>query len=450
MGVVDRCGSRRLGGRAVRGPDRASRAGAQPPMRRPSSSGCGRRRRPAASRAGLFERAAAGFVPDPDVVELALLQPEHSKPVGAYVSDVVSQQRIDTGRQLAAAHAALLEAIEAAYGVDRHILLAIWGIESRYGAQMGSRSVIRSLATLAMMDARRSELWRRELIAALRLVQEGAVAPDRFVGSWAGAGGHMQFMPSTYATRAVDFDKDGRRDVWGSVADALASAANYLKASGWVAGVRWGQEVALPADFDFAWSAPGRVQTPAGMAGRRRQDDLGPRRAAPGTAAAARSACGCGRAGLPGHGEFSRAAQVQPVDGLCAERRSPGRPHRRRDGAGGILARGRQASQPGPAPGAAGPACDPRARYRRDRRRHRRPYARCHSCHPARPQPCRGRPSQCPTAGAPAGQRGALRTRWRPAAGGHVVDSLRWQGNCSIFPGLRLREWASRGAARGR
>jgi len=210
---------------------------------------------------GLFERAAAGFVPDPDVVELALLQPEHSKPVGTYVSDVVSQQRIDSGRQLAAVHAALLEAIEAAYGVDRHILLAIWGIESRYGAQMGSRGVIRSLATLAMMDARRSELWRRELIAALRLVQEGAVAPDRFVGSWAGAGGHMQFMPTTYATRAVDFDRDGRRDVWGSVADALASAANYLKASGWAAGVRWGQEVALPADFDFAWSAPGRAQS---------------------------------------------------------------------------------------------------------------------------------------------------------------------------------------------
>ena len=212
---------------------------------------------------------------------------------------------------------------------------------------MGSRSVIRSLATLAMMDARRSELWKRELIAALRLVQEGAVAPDRFVGSWAGAGGHMQFMPSTYATRAVDFDKDGRRDVWGSVADALASAANYLKASGWAAGVRWGQEVALPADFDFAWSAPGRVQSlrewrAAGVRTISGRDEL-----PPGQPLRLVAARGCGRAGLPGHGEFSCAAQVQPVDGLCPERRSPGRPHRRRDGAGGILARGRQASQPG-------------------------------------------------------------------------------------------------------
>ena len=344
-------------------------------MRRPSSSGCGRRRRSAASRAVLFERAAAGFVPDPDVVELALLQPEHSKPVGTYVSGVVSQQRIDTGRQLAAAHAALLEAIAAAYGVDRHILLAIWGIESRYGAQMGSRSVIRSLATLAMMDARRSELWKRELIAALRLVQEGAVAPDRFVGSWAGAGGHMQFMPTTYATRAVDFDKDGRRDVWGSVADALASAANYLKAAGWVVRRALGPGGCPAGRFRLRLVGAGSRAEPAGMAGRRRQDGLGPRRAAPGAAAAAPSACGCGRAGVPGHGEFSCAAQIQPVDGLCPERRSPGRPHRRRDGAGGILARGRQASQPGPAPGAAGPACDPRARYGRDRRRHRRPYA---------------------------------------------------------------------------
>ncbi len=211
----------------------------------------------------IFERAAAGFAPDPDVVELALLQPEHVKTVGAYVTEFVSQARIDTGRQLAATHAGLLGAIETAYGVDRHILLAIWGVESRYGTALGSRSVIRSLATLAMSDARRASLWRRELVSALRMLQDGAVAPDKFVGSWAGAVGHVQFIPSTFNARAVDFDRDGRRDVWGSVADALASAANFLHASGWIAGTPWGLEVTLPPQFDFAWSAPGRVRTMA-------------------------------------------------------------------------------------------------------------------------------------------------------------------------------------------
>jgi membrane-bound lytic murein transglycosylase B len=111
-----------------------------------------------------------------------------------------------------------------------------------------------------MADARRAPFWKRELIAALRLLQDGAVAPERFVGSWAGAAGHTQFIPSTFAAHAVDFDRDGRRDLWGSVADALASAANYLRTSGWVAGVPWGFEVALPPRFDYTWSAPGRAR----------------------------------------------------------------------------------------------------------------------------------------------------------------------------------------------
>ena len=209
----------------------------------------------------LFERATADFLPDPEVIELVALQPEHTKAAGAYVTGLVGQARIDTGRQLAATHAKLLEAIEAAYGVDRHILVAIWGVESAYGTEMGSRNVIRSLATLAMADARRAPFWTRELIAALRMLQDGAVPPEKFVGSWAGAVGHTQFIPSTYNARAVDFDKDGRRDIWETVADALASSANYLRASGWVAGSPWGFEVALPPAFDFAWSAPGRTRT---------------------------------------------------------------------------------------------------------------------------------------------------------------------------------------------
>jgi membrane-bound lytic murein transglycosylase B len=209
----------------------------------------------------LFERATADFVPDPEVIELAAFQPEHTKAAGAYVTGLVGQARVDTGRQLAATHAALLEAIETAYGVDRHILVAIWGVESAYGTELGSRNVVRSLATLAMADARRAPFWTRELIAALRMLQDGAVQPEKFVGSWAGAVGHTQFIPSTYNARAVDFDKDGRRDIWGTVADALASSANYLRASGWAVGRSWGFEVTLPPDFDFAWSAPRRART---------------------------------------------------------------------------------------------------------------------------------------------------------------------------------------------
>ena len=148
----------------------------------------------------------------------------------------------------------------AAYGVDRHVLLAIWGVESAYGTAMGSRSVVRSLATLAVTDARRAPFWRSELITALRILQDGQTAPEAFVGSWAGATGHTQFIPSAYAAHAVDFDKDGRRDIWGTVADALASTANYLRTSGWSANAPWGFEVILPPGFDYAWSAPGRPQ----------------------------------------------------------------------------------------------------------------------------------------------------------------------------------------------
>lgn len=220
---------------------------------------------PAAQARGIaravFERATTDFVPDPDVIELAARQPEHTRGPGAYMAALVGQARIDSGRQLVTRHADLLAAIEAAYGVDRHILVAIWGVESTYGTEMGSRSVVRSLATLAMADARRAAFWTRELIAALRMLQDGAVAPEKFVGSWAGAVGHTQFIPSTYNARAVDFDKDGRRDIWETVADALASTANYLRASGWAAGAPWGFEVRLPPGFDFAWSAPGRART---------------------------------------------------------------------------------------------------------------------------------------------------------------------------------------------
>ena len=208
----------------------------------------------------VFDRYTADFVLDPEVVRLATSQPEHVKPPGAYISDLVTPERVEIGRTLAAKHASTLAAIEQAYGVDRHVLLAIWGVESAYGTSMGSRSVVRSLATLAVADQRRAPFWRSELIAALRILQDGQTAPEAFVGSWAGATGHTQFIPSAYAAHAVDFDKDGRRDIWGTVADALASTANYLRTSGWSASAPWGFEVTLPPGFDYSWSAPGRPQ----------------------------------------------------------------------------------------------------------------------------------------------------------------------------------------------
>jgi membrane-bound lytic murein transglycosylase B len=208
----------------------------------------------------VFDRATAGLALDLEVAALAAAQPEQQRSVGDYVSELVTAERIARGQQLAAEHAALLEGIEKTYGVDRHLLLAIWGIESAYGSAMGSRHVIRSLVSLAMLDRRRAPYWTSELLAALRVLQGGA-APERLVGSWAGAMGHTQFMPSTFLAHAVDFDRDGRRDIWGSVADALASSANFLRASGWSSGVAWGYEVILPPGFDYAWAGPGRLRT---------------------------------------------------------------------------------------------------------------------------------------------------------------------------------------------
>ena len=208
-----------------------------------------------------LDRAADGLSPDPEVLELASVQPEYVKTAGEYLNLLVSNARIDNGRAKLAELGKTFAAVEAAYGVDRYVVLAIWGIESNYGAGTGSRSVVRSLATLAAYDTRRPQFWRDELLAALRILQSGDTLTGNMAGSWAGAMGHTQFMPSTYAMHAVDFDKDGRRDIWGSIPDALASTANYLKTSGWIAGSPWGFEVKLADGFDFALSAPGMTKS---------------------------------------------------------------------------------------------------------------------------------------------------------------------------------------------
>ncbi len=185
------------------------------------------------------------------VIALDNYQPEFVHPVGAYVQGRITPAIIAKGRRLAARHKALLDKVEATYGVPREYLLAIWRIETGYGSQFGGFNVIEALATLAFHGHRKG-FWAGELLAALRIVDHGDVRAGALRGSWAGAMGHTQFMPSTYLKRAVDFDGDGRRDIWTSLADAFGSTANYLKQAGWQPGMPFGIEVRLPKGFDYS------------------------------------------------------------------------------------------------------------------------------------------------------------------------------------------------------
>lgn len=198
----------------------------------------------------------AGFERDGEVAGLASAQTEHERTAGQYLDLLVTPERIELGRQRLAEHGATLASIEARFGVDRHVLVGLWGVETRYGASLGTRPVLRSLTTLALEDPRRPEFWRAELLQAIRIVERGDIAVTAMVGSWAGAIGHTQFMPSTFNRFAIDFDGDGKRDLLGSIPDGLASAANYLASSGWQRGEPWGFEVELPPAFDYALSAP--------------------------------------------------------------------------------------------------------------------------------------------------------------------------------------------------
>jgi lytic murein transglycosylase len=200
-----------------------------------------------------FDRALAGFTPDARVIAATRREPEYGKPVGQYVDSIASPSRIAAGVAKASQWAGVLDAVERTYGVERGIVLALWGIESSFGSGQDRWDVIRSLATLA--EARyRDPYFRNELLVALRIVQEGHIARERMLGSWAGAMGQPQFMPSSFYEYAVDFTGDGRRDIWTSVPDVLASIANYLARSGWQRGLAWGFEVALPRGFDYRTS----------------------------------------------------------------------------------------------------------------------------------------------------------------------------------------------------
>ena len=199
----------------------------------------------------VFDNAFAGITPDMSVIKADRSQPEFSRPVWEYLDGALSPLRVRNGQRLLEQNAELLSRIEQRYGVDRQALVSVWGMESNFGSFQGNKSVIRSLATLAY-EGRRPEFAQSQLIAALKIIQEGDISPDKMLGSWAGAMGQTQFIPTTYETHAVDFDGDGRRDIWNSSADALASTAHYLQSSGWKQGQPWGYEVTLPAGFDYA------------------------------------------------------------------------------------------------------------------------------------------------------------------------------------------------------
>jgi lytic murein transglycosylase len=185
------------------------------------------------------------------IIELDRYQPEFVRAIWQYLDTAVSSTRIENGRNKLADHRATAEQMEQRYGVPAEILVAIWGIESNYGSNFGSFSALDAFATLAY-DGRRRDFARRELLAALRIVDSGDIAADEMIGSWAGAMGHTQFIPSSFEAYAVDGDGDGRRDIWGSIADVMASTANYLAKAGWQPGQTWGTEVILPRDFDYA------------------------------------------------------------------------------------------------------------------------------------------------------------------------------------------------------
>ena len=218
-----------------------------------------------------FDAAFKGVTPDPQVIAASRRQPEYNQPVGAYIASFASDRRVAAGKARRARFDATLAAVEQKFGVDRLLLLAIWGIESDYGTEPEGRDVVRSLATLA--HARyRDPFFRNELVAALVILQQGHVARDRMLGSWAGAMGQPQFIPSSFLRYAVDFSGDGRADIWTNVPDVLASIAHYFRENGWIAGLPWGFEVAIPSGFDYrrsrapfaAWAALGVKRTDGG------------------------------------------------------------------------------------------------------------------------------------------------------------------------------------------
>ena len=198
-----------------------------------------------------LERSLEGVTLDNSVIALTQKQSEFTKPIWSYLNDGLGGGRIDKGKALLAQHKNLLDQVEKRYGVDRGVILGIWGMESNFGGFSGDKDVIRSLASLAFVGYR-GDFFRNELMIALELVDKGLAPRENMKGSWAGAMGQTQFMPSSFKAYAIDFDGDGRKNIWTNLPDIIGSTANYLAAHGWVAGLPWGFEIKLPANYAFS------------------------------------------------------------------------------------------------------------------------------------------------------------------------------------------------------
>lgn len=214
-----------------------------PTSARADFSDCLAELRQAAASSGVRHQtitaATEGMTPN-DAVSFMDKQPEFTTPVWDYVAGLVDEERAEEGKQLLHKYASALHAAQTRYGVDPATVVAVWGVESDFGKSFGKRSVVQSLATLACEAPRRNDYWRKEFVAALKILDSGDIQAEEFLGSWAGAFGHTQFMPSTFLTTAVDHDGDGRRNIASSAPDALGSTANFLHKAGWRAGERWG------------------------------------------------------------------------------------------------------------------------------------------------------------------------------------------------------------------
>ena len=210
----------------------------------------------------VFDDFMDGVRPDPEIIERMQQQPEFRTPIWDYLATLVDERKVAEGRAMMRKHARALESAQERFGVDKHTIAAVWGVESDYGQAKGKWSLPQSLSTLACTAPRRRDYFRGELMSALKIVARGDLSADQLWGSWAGAFGQTQFMPSTYLRLAVDGDGDGRRDLVSSVSDALHSTANFLARSGWRTGETWGYEVELPDGYN-------------GPAGRTRKQPVG-------------------------------------------------------------------------------------------------------------------------------------------------------------------------------
>ncbi|ENW98269.1 hypothetical protein F900_03221 [Acinetobacter modestus] len=201
--------------------------------------------------ASSYDRYTQNLKPDYSVIDKLNYQPEFSTAIWDYLSGLVDDERVQAGKQKLAQHRAVLNRVEQAYGVPAETVVAVWGVESNYGDISGKYPLLQALGTLSC-EGRRQSYFRGEFFAAVRILQRGDLNQDQLYGSWAGAFGHTQFMPSTYERLAVDFDGDGRRDLVSSTTDALASTANFLKQAGWQTGMPWGFEIKIPQGMSIA------------------------------------------------------------------------------------------------------------------------------------------------------------------------------------------------------